>query len=188
MIVVDADYADRVAFNLIVNFERMLGRRIPAADMACWLECVALDGGLRQGVHQSGVVLVHDKDSKKMENFCPSGFEVELTGMAFSGTLGEFVINAVSVADLTTKAGLMTDIVEMLAARPEVKRLIIVPNAEDGDTMPPLLRVLKQADPDKHVTLLAMQPLSGGNFRQEMLGYSLMQAMGIRGEELGSSN
>ena len=28
VILVDADYVDRVAFNLIVNFERMLGRRI----------------------------------------------------------------------------------------------------------------------------------------------------------------
>ena len=47
IILVDADYIDKVAFNLIVNFERMLGRRIPQADMARWLECVALDGGLR---------------------------------------------------------------------------------------------------------------------------------------------
>ena len=47
VILVDADYVDKVAFNLIVNFERMLGRRIPQADMARWLECVALDGGMR---------------------------------------------------------------------------------------------------------------------------------------------
>ena len=47
VIVADADYVDDVAFNLIVNFERMLGRRIPPADMARWAECIALDGGLR---------------------------------------------------------------------------------------------------------------------------------------------
>lgn len=45
VILVDADYVDKVVFNLIVNFERMIGRRIPQADMAKWLECVALDGG-----------------------------------------------------------------------------------------------------------------------------------------------
>ena len=49
VILVDADYVDRVAFNLIVNFERMLGRRIPQADMAKWIDCVALDGGMRPG-------------------------------------------------------------------------------------------------------------------------------------------
>ena len=47
IILVDADYVDKVAFDLTVNFERMLGRQIPQADMAKWLECVALDGGLR---------------------------------------------------------------------------------------------------------------------------------------------
>ena len=36
IILVDADYVDKVAFDLIVNFERMIGRRIPQADMAKW--------------------------------------------------------------------------------------------------------------------------------------------------------
>ena len=52
VIIADADYVDRVAFNLTVNFERMLGRRIPAADMARWTECIALDGGVRQSEQQ----------------------------------------------------------------------------------------------------------------------------------------
>jgi hypothetical protein len=34
------------------------------------------------------------------------------------------------------------------------------------------------------VTLFAMQPLEGGNFKQEILGYSLMNALGIKGNEL----
>ena len=49
VIVVDADYVDNVAFNLIVNFERIIGRRIPQADLARWLDCIALDGGVRNG-------------------------------------------------------------------------------------------------------------------------------------------
>ena len=32
VIVADADYIDKVAFDLTVNFERMIGRRIPPAD------------------------------------------------------------------------------------------------------------------------------------------------------------
>ena len=81
VIVVDADYVDNVAFNLIVNFERIIGRRIPQADLARWLDCIALDGGVRNG---------------------------------------------------------------------------------------------------------EMQPLPGGNFRQEILGYSLMNALGIRSDEINA--
>ena len=43
---------------------------------------------------------------------------------------------------------------------------------------------LRHADDEKRITVLAMQPMEGGNFRQEILGYSLMAALGIRGEEL----
>ena len=67
VILVDADYVDKVAFDLIVNFERMIGRRIPQADMARWMECVALDGGLRPQSSDLSpqpsvqVVLIHKK-------------------------------------------------------------------------------------------------------------------------------
>lgn len=68
VILVDADYIDKVAFNLIVNFERMLGRRIPKANMAIWADCVALDGGLRPGDNQTQVILIHTKEKKQLDN------------------------------------------------------------------------------------------------------------------------
>ena len=93
VILVDADYVDKVAFNLIVNFERMLGRRIPQADIARWIDCVALDGGIREGEHETQVVLIHQKGKQGLENFAPSAYE-ELDGKAFKDHLGEFAINA----------------------------------------------------------------------------------------------
>ena len=71
MIIADADYIDKVAFNLIVNFERMLGRRIPQADMTRWVDCVALDGGIREGDNKIQVLLIHDKTHSELENFTP---------------------------------------------------------------------------------------------------------------------
>ena len=59
VVLVDVDYVDTVAFNLIVNFERMIGRRIPQADIAKWLDCVALDGGVREGENEIQVILIH---------------------------------------------------------------------------------------------------------------------------------
>lgn len=49
VILVDAGYLDRVAFDLTVNFERMINRPVPAADLCHWLDCVALDGGITLG-------------------------------------------------------------------------------------------------------------------------------------------
>ena len=180
VILVDADYIDKVAFDLTVNFERMIGRRIPQADMALWLECVALDGGLRPVESQViQVVLLHKK--AQMDNFAPGNF-AELDGKAFEGRLGEFLISCVPVEDLTTMDDLFVDSMQVIANAEEVQRLIVVPDAEHIYNK--VREGLRHADPDKHVTVLAMQPMEGGNFRQEILGYSLMAALGIRSEEI----
>ena len=179
VILVDADYVDKVAFDLIVNFERMIGRQIPQADMAQWLECVALDGGLRAGDNEVQVVLLHGK--KQMENFKPGKFE-ELDGKAFNGQLGEFLISCVQVEEMVTMDDLFIDSMQIIANAAEVSRLVVVPDAEYIYNK--VRAGLKDADPDKHITILSMQPMQGGQFRQEILGYSLMAALGIHSEEI----
>ena len=37
VIIADGDYIDYVAFQLSIQFERMLGRRIPKADLSKWI-------------------------------------------------------------------------------------------------------------------------------------------------------
>lgn len=182
VIVVDADYVDSVAFNLIVNFERMIGRRIPPADMARWVECVALDGGLRQGDHETQVVLLHDKGKRAMENFTPADYSAQLDGKAFKGNLGEFVFGAYPVESLVSKEEFLVDVVSLVCNQKEVKRVMIVPDVDKCYDM--LRHALRHVDDDKRVTLFAMQPLTGGNFRQEILGYSLMSALGIKADEI----
>ena len=182
VIVVDADYVDSVAFNLIVNFERMIGRRIPPADMSRWVECVALDGGLRQGDHETQVVLLHDKGKQAMENFTPADYITQLDGKAFKGNLGEFVFGAYSVESLVSKEEFLVDVVSLVCNQKEVKRVMVVPDVDKCYDM--LRHALRHVDDDKRVTLFAMQPLTGGNFRQEILGYSLMSALGIKADEI----
>lgn len=186
VIIVDADYVDKVAFELIVNFERMIGRRIPPADMAKWLVCVALDGGLREGDHQTQVVLIHDKGARRMENFMPADYETELNAQAFMDPkLGEFTISSYPVEDIVSKDDYMADVAQTIANLKEVKRIMIIPNTEQGNQYELIRKALSRIDDeDKRITLLAMQPLTGGNFRQEILGYSLMTALGIKADEI----
>ncbi len=192
VILVDADYVDKVAFNLIVNFERMLGRRIPQADMTRWLECAALDGGIKPQPKQKAsgdgqntpltpiqVVLLHQ--NAKMENFVPGDF-AELDGKAFNGQVGEFMISCVPVEEMVTMDDLFIDSMQIISNAAEVKRLIVVPDAEH--IYDKVRQGLRHADDEKRITVLAMQPMEGGNFRQEILGYSLMAALGIKSAEL----
>ena len=184
VIIVDADYVDRVAFDLIVNFERMIGRRIHKADLAQWIDCVALDGGLREGEHDTQVVLIHDKKQAALDNFVPANYDDELNGKAFKDHLGEFTVSSFPVEDITTATDFFLDTVAMVCAQKEVKRVMIIPDAENRALYADLRHTLQRVDDEKRITVFAMQPMEGGNFRQEILGYSLMNALGIRAEEL----
>ncbi len=184
IIIADADYVDSVTFDLIVNFERMIGRRIPAADLARWIDCVALDGGIREGEHQTQVVLIHRKDRKGMENFMPSDYESDLNGKAFKDHLGEFMLSSLPIEEIVDETDFLMEIVQAACEQPNVKRVMIVPNFERDGLYDRMRHVLQQVDDDKRITVFAMQPLSGGNFRQEILGYSLMNALGIKSEEI----
>ncbi len=184
VILVDADYVDKVAFDLIVNFERMIGRRIPKADFARWIDCVALDGGIREGEHETLVVLIHRKGRGNMENFTPGNHAEELNGKAFKDHLGEFSISAYPIEDIAGGEDFFTEILRLTAAQKEVRRIMVIPNAEDN-TFQQVREALNRLDDDeKRITVFAMQPMPGGNYRQEILGYSLMAALGISSAEL----
>ncbi len=181
VILVDADYVDRVAFDLIVNFERMLERPIPKADLSHWLVCVALDGGLKEGDNDVQVVFVHGKGKRGMDNFMPSDFASEIDGKAFrDARLGEFKLSAVQEEELADAGNLFLQSLAVLTDEKSIGRLIVVPDAEQQGMQ---VRDLLGRAGEKDITLLAMEPQPGRGFRQEILGYSLMSAMGIRGEE-----
>lgn len=203
VIIADAEYIDNVAFNLIVNFERMIGRHIPQADMAQWVECIAMDGGVRRVTECNGelgkkespecnVILVHEKDTEEMNNFNPGKFNTGLNGQAFTGDLGEFVFSTVGAeenAETMQKYDIITDVLAAMVDEPKVNNIMVIPNLDSRDNgvldrLMPVLRHIDRACPEKRVTLFAMQPLSGVPCRTEILGYSLMAALGIRADEI----
>ena len=187
VIIADADYIDKVAFDLTVNFERMINRRIQPADMAQWAVCIALDGGLREGEHETQVVLIHDKKSIAMKNFRPSNYETDLNAKAFKDDkLGEFIFSSYPTEEkMAGKDEFLVEVARTVCNTKEVKRVMVIPNSEDGDAYDQLRDMLRKVeDDDKRITLFAMQPMPGGNFRQEILGYSLMNALGISAKEI----
>ncbi|WP_299339983.1 DUF6621 family protein [uncultured Prevotella sp.] len=183
VIIADADFVDKVTFDLTVNFERMLMRRVPKADLARWIDCIALDGGIREGENEVQVVLIHNKENTELENFTPAHYKEELDGKAFKDHLGEFSINTYPVEELVSKADFIAEAAQIACSQKEVKRVMVVP--DDEETYAKVRHALKRIDDEgKRITLFAMQPMEGGNFRQEILGYSLMSALGINGEEI----
>ena len=198
VIIGDANYIDRVAFDLTVNFERMIGRRIPPADMSRWVECIALDGGMRPSAPAAAgdaspvsspaaatrVVPIHDAARRRLENFAPSDYAGELDGQAFTGPLGEFLFTCVSPEDVATREALFLETLQLALQAKEVRRLMVIPDGQAIDDVRRVVRQTDDSDTPKRITVFTMQPVSGGHFTQEILGYSLMAALGVKSSEL----
>ena len=102
---------------------------------------------------------------------------------AFKDRLGEVVISALPVEELTTKEDFFVETLQVVLAQKETKRVMIVPGE---DLYRRVMLTLQKTDTTDHeLTVFSMQPAMAGNaFRHEILGYSLMSALGIRSDEI----
>ena len=189
VILVDADALDRTTADFRLNFSRLLGREIPVADLAEWLVCVALDGGVpedekgeRKGEIQ--VVLIRTTAKTCFSEFNPGNMVSAIDGQAFRDPyLGEFLISVVPEEKPTgVTEPLFVESARYLLDCKEIKRLILVPDMQKYGEY--LKEDIAKADRPDGVCLLTMQAEEGRGFRSEILGYSLMHALGIQPEEL----
>ncbi|MCF0236222.1 MAG: hypothetical protein HUK09_05910 [Bacteroidaceae bacterium] len=196
-ILIDAAHLDFVAFDMIVNFERILGRRVGPADLPQWLDCIALDGGIRPGDNEVQAVFIHDKEQPALKHFAPAQFADELHEKAFRDNLGEFQLTSFPIEPIVGREDFLVQTFEALMREPKVERIMLVADL-DGHTpesvqllnrikqlcvQPPTTESGEQL-PAKDITLFAMAPINGRGFNSEILGYSLTAALGISGGEL----
>lgn len=182
VVLVDADYADRLVFDFSVQMERILERQMPKVQLPDWLDYMSLDGGLRPGENQIQVLLVYSKEKNRLKNILPSRLETELNGRAFKDNLGEFKLASFPVEKQVVLRGkLMCQSVAALLASEKVERLLLVADLDEYQTE--LKEVLSDLH-KKEVTLFVLNPVSGFHCGQEIITYSLMAALGVKGEEL----
>ena len=195
----DADYVERVAFDLIVNFERMLGRRISPAPLGDWLDYVALDGGLQPGDNEIRVYLVHRPEQERLQHFTPAHFADELNGKAFTDRLGEFAMTALAVEPVVDHDDLLVEVFEQMLKEPDAERVMLVAGPRPvftprkhsfglahQDAVRPTAQARRRHRPrtERNHALHHCNPPRDADFAQELLGYSLMAALGITAEEV----
>lgn len=180
VILIDADYADEVAGGLREYSQKMLSRDIPQADMADWLVCAALDGGIPANGGGVQCFFIHRPDTRSLKSFCPGGVGKELDGVAFKDdAMGEFLL-ACLPDQSPVQDDFFCECVRALLGSNEVKHLVVVPDwARSGKELVHLMAAEKTS---KQVTLLSMAPQE--EFCHATLGFSMLHAMGVRSEEI----
>lgn len=183
VILIDASYINKVTGDLNQHFGQMIGRELPKADLPIFLECVAMDAAIQPGENVLQVLLVYDKEHAKMDAFNPSDLKKELNDVAFKSQLGEFQLNTFEPSDMADREAFFLEAVKLVADAKEVKHLVVVPSeTEYGDKIP---EILEKVDGKESIHVLGMNPLAPSKaFSWEMMGYAVLQALGIRSDEI----
>ena len=183
VILIDAAYINKVTKDLSQHFGQVIGRELPKADLAIFLECVAMDAAIQPGDNVLQVLFVYDKDENKMDAFNPSDLKNELNDVAFKSQLGEFQLNAFEPSEMADKETFFLESVRLIADAKEVKHLVVVPSeSEYGDKLP---EIFDKVDGKESIHVLGMNPPAPSDkYQWEMLGYAVLQALGIRSDEI----
>lgn len=177
-ILIDCEFVCHTVADLSAFLRERLHRSIPEADLARWLECAALDGGIKaeQGT-ATQVYLFHEADTQLLDGFRPHGLTSDIDGKAFNSPVGEFLLAACPAQpDLGTKETLLCETLQALLRGKQCERMVVVADLEAYGE-----RIHQLADdyPDAPLSCLTLSPTEG-----TPLPYSLMAALGIRGDEL----
>ena len=183
VILIDAAYINKVTSDLSKHFGQVIGRELSKADLPIFLECVAMDAAIQPGENVLQVLFVYDKSQSKMDAFNPGDLKKELNDVAFKSQLGEFQLNSFEPSDMVDRGAFFLEAVKLVADAKEVKHLIVVPSeTEYGDKLP---EIFEKVDGKESICVLGMNPpASSDKFRWEMLGYAVLQALGIRSDEI----
>ena len=183
VILIDAIYINKVTTDLRQHFSQIIGHELPKADLPIFLECVAMDAAIQPGDHTLQVLFVYEKGWAKMDVFNPGDLKKELNDVAFKSQLGEFQLNAFEPSDMADREAFFLESVKLIADAKEVKHLVVIPSeTEYGDKLP---EIFEKVDGKESIHVLGMNPPTPSkNFQWEMLGYAVLQALGIRSDEI----
>lgn len=183
VILIDAAFLDRVGGDMAAHFAPLVGRELPKADLAVLLECLALDAGLEPGQHEIQVIFVYDAAHGRMRFCAPSDLEKEIHGMAFQSRLGEFSLYAFQTSGMARREDLFGESLQLLTESKDVRRVMLVPDeGEYGSVVAELAEKMKDKE---SVTVFGMNPpVHECSYCFEMLGFAVLQSLGIRAEEL----
>lgn len=182
VMLVDAPFLDWVVTELKNNFEQRLGRALKEADLSDLLVYLALDAGVQPGDNQIQVFFIYDEPFSRFAHCLPASLEKELNNVAFQDALGEFSCFSFQPEKIASHEELYVESLQLVADAEEVKKLVVVSyNEEYGRKVS---EILDKANGKEIIQFRMDEPQTPVSYRWEILAYPIMQALGIRGDEL----
>ena len=182
VVLIDAAFLNFVITDMKGYFEETLRRSLQDIDLSMLTTYLTLDAGITEGKNEVQFLFVYDEESDQLVHCRPSDLEKELNGVAFQSPYGEYSLASVPSEGMVSREDLFLDLLSIVADSADVKRMIVVSfNEEYGKKVSDALHEVK----GKEIIQFRMnEPEVQVEYKWDMLAFPVMQALGIRAEEL----
>ena len=182
VVLIDAAFLNFVITDMKGYFEKTLQRSLQEIDLSMLTTYLTLDAGITEGKNEVQFLFVYDKDSSHLVHCHPSDLEKELNGVAFQSPYGEYSFASVPYEGMVSREELFLDLLAIVSDSADVKRMIVVSfNEEYGKKVTDALHEVK----GKEIIQFRMnEPEASVEYKWDMLAFPVMQALGIRADEL----
>ena len=182
VVLIDAAFLNFVITDMKGYFEETLQRSLQEIDLSMLTTYLTLDAGITEGKNEVQFLFAYDKDSSHLAQCHPSDLEKELNGVAFQSPYGEYSFASVPSEGMVSREELFLDLVAIVSDSADVKRMIVVSfNEEYGKKVTDALHEVK----GKEIIQFRMnEPEASVEYKWDMLAFPVMQALGIRADEL----
>lgn len=179
---IDAAFLNFVIKDMKGYYEATLRRSLQEIDLSILTTYLTLDAGITEGKNEVQFLFVYDKQSERLVHCQPSDLNNELNGVAFQSQYGEYSFASVPSEGMVTREELFLDLLSIVADSADVKKMIVISfNEEYGQKVTAALNEVK----GKEIIQFRMnEPDAPTTYRWDMLAFPVMQALGIKAEEL----
>ncbi|MFA6833465.1 MAG: DUF6621 family protein [Bacteroidaceae bacterium] len=182
---------DTVFYNFLVtdiknHFEKQLNRTLEVIDLPTLTTYLSLDMGLCAGDNTVQLLWLYTKQISDLQFTKPSSLKSDLDGKAFQNEVGEFLMASVSTEDLVPIGELYVEVLQMALESENVKKIALIADYSSyKDMLNKVLSDNKGKLKEKEVVFFNMGEVQKmENVRKEILVYPLMQALGIKADDL----
>ena len=182
VVLIDAAFLNFVITDMKRYFEATLQRSLQEIDLSMLTTYLTLDAGIAEGKNEVQFLFVYDKESGNLVHCQPSDLEKELNGVAFQSPYGEYSFASVPSEGMVSREDLFLDLLSIVADSVDVKKMILVSfNEEYGKKVTDALNKVQ----GKEIVQFRMnEPETPVAYQWDMLAFPVMQALGIRADEL----
>lgn len=182
VVLIDAAFLNFVITDIKGYFEETLRRSLQEIDLSILTTYLTLDAGITEGKNEVQFLFVYDKESSRLQHCQPSDLQEELNGVAFQSPYGEYSFASVPSEGMVSREDLFLDLLSILSDSADVKRMIVISfNEEYGKKV---IDVLHEVKGKEIIQFRMNEPEVPLAYKWDMLAFPVMQALGIKAEEL----